>query len=91
MTNVYSCTVWRDRRRPFAAKLVEQFETALDPDDPRSLQHALAAAASRDRGNRADLATYSLQVCERDGKEVIKNYRHTAWLDEEAGEGDTGE
>ena len=35
MTNVYFCTVWRDRRRPFAAKLVEQFETALDPDDPR--------------------------------------------------------
>jgi hypothetical protein len=34
-SEIYSCTVWRDRNfRPFGPKMVEEFETTLDLQDP---------------------------------------------------------
>jgi hypothetical protein len=76
----YSCTVWRDRNFLLGPKMVEQFVTALDLQDPSSLQHALVAAARRKQGDYADLMQYRLVVHVPGQPDV--DYRYSAWLDE---------
>lgn len=75
----YSCTVWRDGRL-FGPRRVEDFETALDLEDPSSLQHALVAAARREKGDYAELGQYSLIVHVPGERDI--DYRYSAWLDE---------
>jgi hypothetical protein len=82
MARIYSCTLWCDRRgigRLLGAREVEVFDTTLDLDDSRSVQNALAEAAYRDRGDRADIALYQLEV--RVPGHTGLNYRYnSAWL-----------
>ena len=74
-SGIYSCTLWRTRRL-FGPKKVDEFETALDPQDRSSLDAALAAAAFRDRRNSADIMDYRLQVRAFGQPDVIVNYVH---------------
>jgi hypothetical protein len=79
---IYSCTLWRDRNALLGPKQVEVFDTALDLEDPASLQHALVAAVHRHRGQYADMTPYSLQVRIPGESDAILDYRHTPWLDD---------
>ena len=74
-SGIYSCTLWRNQRL-FGPKMVEEFETALDPLDRTSLDSVLSAAAFRDRRNSADIMEYRLQVRPFGQPDVIVNYVH---------------
>jgi hypothetical protein len=83
--DVYHCELWRDPgafRRLRSTVFVESFDTALDLNDPLSLEHALAAAAHRDRSD-PDLELYRLDVSELGSPEAILMYRHTPWVHED--------
>lgn len=82
MTGIYPCVLWRDPagwRWLRSPARVEEFDTALDPDDHRSLEAALQLAAFRDRGDRAPLVLYELLVYDPETGELIRRYRHTTW------------
>lgn len=55
MVGTFRYVVWRDRSWPFSPKAVRSGTTALDLDDPRSLNEAIAAAAWHDRGDGANM------------------------------------
>lgn len=80
MLGTFRYTVLRDRSWPFASKVVRTGTTALDPDDPRSLNDAIAVAAWHDRGNDADMDLYRMNVSAVDGTRVIWSYRWSEWL-----------
>ncbi len=73
-SEIYSCTLWLKRRR------VETFDTALDLEEPASLEHALAEAVRRHRGQNADITEYKLTVRTPAESRKFIDYRHTPWL-----------
>jgi hypothetical protein len=79
---IYSCTLWLDHGGFFGGlKRVEGFDTALDLENPASLQQALVAAISRQRNLPADPTRYSLQVRNPGESHALLDYRYTPWLD----------
>lgn len=86
MLATHTCVLWRDppgRTWLRSPKRVEEFETALDLDDPRSLQAALECGAYRDRGEGAPLVLYDLRVYEPGSDEPVVRYRHNLWPGDE--------
>ncbi|HVB41962.1 MAG TPA: hypothetical protein VNF47_04560 [Streptosporangiaceae bacterium] len=83
----YQCTVWYEPQGWLAGgpQQIESFNTALDLDDPRSMQAALTGAAYRHRGRRADLYLYGLEVRWPGEKEVLRLYRYQQLLGEDGG------
>jgi hypothetical protein len=81
MVGTFRYVVWRDRSWPFSPKAVRSGTTALDLDDPRSLNEAIAAAAWHDRGDDANMDLYRMNVFALDGTPIIRNYRWSEWLD----------
>jgi hypothetical protein len=81
---IYSCTLWLDHGGFFGgAKNVAVFDTALDLENPASLQHALIAAIGRLRNRPADPNLYSLQVRNPGEPDAFLDYRYTPFLDDE--------
>jgi len=86
----YVCYVWRDRDVLgwlLGRKLVESFVTALNPDDPYSVQAVLAACVWRDAGPDADadrVLAYSIDVYDADGAEAgnqrVRDFRYSPYL-----------
>jgi hypothetical protein len=81
MVGTFRYVVWRDRGWPFGPKAVRTGTTALDPDDPRSLNDAIADAAWHDRGDDAHMGVYRMNVFALDGTSIIWSYRWSEWLD----------
>jgi hypothetical protein len=91
ISDYYACYVYQDRDALgwlLGRRLVESFTTALNPQDPYSVQAALAACVYRDQGPDTDEAvvlTYSIDVYEVDtdgmvGDSLVTDFRFSPWL-----------
>jgi hypothetical protein len=87
MVGTFRYVVWRDRSWPFSPKAVRSGTTALDPDDPPSLNEAIATAVWHDRGDGADMNVYRMNVSALDGTRIIYSYTWSEWLDSADGGG----
>ena len=77
MVGTFQYVVWRDRGWPLGPKRVMAGTTAMDPDDPYTLNYAIASAA----GNDVNMGLYRMDVFALDGTLVVHDYRWSEWLD----------